>query len=133
MKQVHIQQPPIISPDGFSVTPIAASLEPTKSCYSNVHEALVNLEPYQPIFLNDYAPQDRYQRCHWVDSLSLQFPIVLYRFSHRASIENYVLCAANRRRYGPHKNSRVITQITTDQSVYATRAMKRDFLDKYSL
>ena len=52
MKQMHIQQSPIISPDeSFSVTPIVASLEPTKSCYSNVHEALVNLEPY--------APQDR--------------------------------------------------------------------------
>ena len=133
MKQVHIQQSPIISPDeSFSVTPIAASLEPTKSCYSNVHEALVNLEPYQPIFLNDYAPQDRYQRRHWVDSLSLQFPIVLYKFSHRASIGTMCFVWQTGEDMDHTKNSRVIAQITTDQSVYATRAMKRDFLDKYS-
>ena len=62
MKQVHSQQSPIMSPDeSFNVTPIVASLEPIKTCYLNVQDALVNLEAYEPIFLNDYAPRDRYQ------------------------------------------------------------------------
>ena len=56
MKRLHNQQSPTMLPDeSFSVTPIAASLEPIKSCYSNVQEALVNLKAYEPVFLNDYA------------------------------------------------------------------------------
>ena len=54
MKQLHDRQSPVRSPDdSFSVTPIAASSEPTKSCYLDVQEALSNLEEYEPVFLND--------------------------------------------------------------------------------
>ena len=106
MKQVHNRQSPLMSPDeSFRVTLITASLKSTKCYYSNVQEALVNLETYEPIYLNDYTPQDRYQRRHWVDSLHLQFPVILYKFSHHASIGTRVLCGEQEKMLIAQENS----------------------------
>ena len=47
------------------------------------------MEQYQPIFMNDFAPQDRYHQQHRIDNLQVQFPVMLYKYSHRTNIARY--------------------------------------------
>ena len=43
---------------------------------------LLDKPMYCPIFLNELAPDDRYQRKNWVAGLKLEFPVMMYRFMH---------------------------------------------------
>jgi len=43
-------------------------------------------ECYVPVFVNDYTPEDRYTRRHWIDQISLQFQVILYKFAYGSII-----------------------------------------------
>ena len=49
--------------------------------YCQIQEKLSSLPLYQPVFVNDYSPLDRYVRRHWLDKLQLEFPVKMYRYS----------------------------------------------------
>lgn len=56
MKELHkrtTMQPP---DESFSITSISASLKPTEKEYLKIEEVLTTSEYYDPIFLNDFAP-----------------------------------------------------------------------------
>ena len=62
---------------------ISASPNPTRKEYVKIEETLNAKEKYEPVFLNDFAPDDRYARRHWIDALSLWFPVMLYKFVNK--------------------------------------------------
>lgn len=63
---------PIVNPaeESFSVRLIPASPKPTQKVYLKLEEVIMATEYYVPVFLNDFAPEDRYARRHWIDQLS---------------------------------------------------------------
>ncbi len=80
-----------------------------------------------------YAPVDRYQRRHWVDKLSCQFPIMVYKFAHGSSVGT--MCFAwkvNAKDVDQTAVSQTISKLNSNQQVYATRAMRKDFFDRYN-
>jgi len=119
--------------ESFSVRLIPASSKPTQKVYLKLEEAVMATEYYVPVFLNEFAPEDRYTRRHWIDQLSLQFPVMLYKFAHGSMIGTMsFVWKPQEDTNDPTKTSQVITKITSDQSKYASRAMRTEYLDKYS-
>lgn len=118
--------------ENISVVVVAPEEGPTKSQYAELEMVLSPKEFYDPFFLNDISPKDRYQRRHWMDNVHIQFPVMLYKFAFGASIGT--LCFAWRvpDEVDQTEVSRTIAKITAKQKIYATRAMKSDLLDKYS-
>ena len=132
MKEVHQRTTLEPSEESFNVALISASSHTEKE-YTKVEDALTTLEYYDPVFLNDFAPENRYTRRHWIDKLSLQFPVMLYRYVHGSHIGT--LSFAWKIPEGTNdlnKTSQIISKLTSSQSKYASRAMQTDFLDKYS-
>lgn len=54
----------------------------TKSQYHELEQSLLKLPLYQPLYLNDLAPADRFERRRWLSALCLPFKIMLYRFAY---------------------------------------------------
>jgi len=72
----------------------------------------VATEYYFPVFLNDFSPEDRYTRCQWIDQLSLQFPIMLYKFAHGSMIGTMsFVWKTQENTNDPTKTNQVITNI----------------------
>ena len=44
--------------------------------------ALNELTEYQPVFFNEHAPEDRFDRRKWLNDLQFPFTIMLYRYPH---------------------------------------------------
>lgn len=61
---------------------VAASGRSSGSQYIELEAKLLNSPFYEPLFLNDSAPVDRYQRRKWVSELSFPFPIMLYKYAY---------------------------------------------------
>lgn len=57
--------------DHVAMKIIPGSSEPVKSEYSDLLKALDDLPDYQPVFLNDYGPEDRFDRRKWFNDLQL--------------------------------------------------------------
>ena len=51
-------------------TPVSSVCEP----YQQLQEKLSTFDLYQPVFLNDFSPSDRYARKHWLDNNNLNVP-----------------------------------------------------------
>ncbi len=61
--------------DKASLTTLSASDKPISSAYS---ELLKKLEDETPVFLNDYAPSDRYQRRRWMSNLKIPIKVMVH-------------------------------------------------------
>ena len=134
MARVHSSPEPVRSADtSFVLQTISKADHPTDSCYVDVEKALDSLDFYDPVFLNDYAPLDRYQRRHWLDKISCQFPIMVYRFAHGSSVGT--MCFAwkiNTDTVDQTAVSQTVSKLNSSQNVYAMRAMRKEFLEKYN-
>ena len=93
-----------------------------KSDYTELEKSMLSKEFYDPVFINDFSPKDRYQRRHWMNDIHLQFPIMMYRFAYGSNIGT--LCFAWRISdvVDQTKVSQTITKLTAKQKVYSTRA-----------
>ena len=130
----HQQLPqPVCSETNASLVTVSAK-STNSSQYQEMMEKLVNLPLYEPLFLNDIAPVDRYQRRKWLAEISVPFPIMLYKYAYGSNIGTLVYAWRI-----PEDESvdntiiaQVFAQLCSKQSFYSTRAMRRDFLDKYN-
>lgn len=123
MKEVHQRITVEPSEESYNVAIISASSKPTEKEYRKVEDTITTLQYYDPVFLNDLAPENRYIRRHWIDKLSLQFPVKLYRYVHGSHIGT--LSFAWKIPEGtndPNRTSRIISKLTSSQSKYALRA-----------
>ncbi len=74
MIRSHRSPEPIRSVDeSISVCTVAQADGPTKSDYTELEEVMSSMEFYDPVFLMEFAPGERYQRRHWMDSIRLHF------------------------------------------------------------
>ena len=89
---------------------------------------------YEPIHLEEFAPEDRFKKRQWLDHLSLSVPFVVYYCQHGNfkgtdhflwHVPSDPSCRSDT------SNARVISQLNEQMDKYATRAMKKEFIDKY--
>jgi len=83
--------------ESFSVQLIPASSKPTQKVCLNFKEAIMAIECHVPVFVNDFMLEDRYTRCHWIDQILLQFPVILYKFANGSMIGRCHLFGDHRR------------------------------------
>ena len=84
--------------------------------------------------MNDIAPSDRLEWRKWLASLSVPFTIKLYKFAYGNNLGTLVY-AWRIPEDEPVDNaivSRIFSDLCRQQSFYSSRAMRRDFLSKYT-
>ena len=120
--------------DNISLETMLSYDVPVLEEYYTLHQLLLATSFYQPIFLNDLAPRERYDRRKWLSGIQLPFPIMLYRFAYGNHLGT--LCYAwkipDDKSVANAAVSRVYSQLSKEQSTYSTRAMRREFLDHYT-
>ena len=102
------------------------------SYYSVVQASLLKHPMYSPIFLNDFAPDDRHQRKNWVAGLKLEFPAMLYRSVHGNNLGTLTFVWKTTEGGGEAtRNAKLVTELNQKQKLYSTREMQRDFIQRY--
>lgn len=101
--------------------------------YQLLFEALEDV--YKPVHLEEFAPEDRFKRRQWLDRLALSVPFVMYCYQHGnfKGTEHFLWhIPSDPSCRSDTSNARVISQLNEQMDKYATRAMKKEFIDKYS-
>ena len=68
--------------DNVIMKTIPANNDPVSSDYIHLFKALDESPYYQHVFLNDFAPEDRFERRKWIGKLQLPVTIFMYRYPH---------------------------------------------------
>ena len=76
--------PPTGKRDNTSLLTLPETGEPASLEYSELQRKLeglplYRLPLYKPLYVNDMAPTDRFERRKWVSNLKVCFPIILYK------------------------------------------------------
>ena len=130
----HQQSPqPVPNKTNASLVIIPAN-NTNLSEYHDLGEKLLNLPLYEPFYLNEIAPVERYQRRKWLADISVPFPVMLYKYACGNNIGTLVYawripedeCVDNT------IIAKVFAQLCIKQSFHSTSAMHREFLDKYN-
>ena len=120
--------------DNISLETMLSYDVPVLEEYCTLHQLLLATSFYQPIFWNDLAPRECYDRRKWLSGIQLPFPIMLYRFAYGNHLGT--LCYAwkipDDKSVDTAAVSRVYSPLSKEQSTYSTRAMRREFLDHYT-
>ena len=101
--------------------------------YVSIEETLRPLPMFTPVCLMEYAPDEKYARRKWLANLRFPFPVHMYRYAYGNALGTitYVWKTPD----GPVDQtavSHVFADLTMLQKKYSTRAMRQDFLSKYS-
>ena len=110
------------------------NMTPTKQAkYKSLHDALRHAEPYQPIFVTEFAPHDRRRRLEYLNGLV--FPSKCVRYSYTA-LHNHLhfmwkLETKDDEGVRQQKNDRIRDNLKSQFPVYHSRAMRRDFISSF--
>lgn len=55
---------------------------PILDCYKELYQRLETLSLYEPLFLNEISPANRYDHRQWLSELQLLFPVMLYKYAY---------------------------------------------------
>lgn len=133
MNSVHHSSTPARTPSDNMVLLVHEASEKVAFEYQKLFESLG--DDYEPVHLEEFAPEDRFQRRQWLSAIALPVPFVIYSYQHGNykgtehflwPIPRDVNCRCDT------TNARVMTQLNEQMDKYATRAMKKAFIDKYS-
>ena len=58
------------------------SSEPVLPVYAELEQKLCDLPLYEPLYVNDLALANRYQRRRWIIGIKLSFPIMMYKYAY---------------------------------------------------
>ena len=115
----------------LTTLPVCSGL--VHSDYADLEKNLRSLAFCKPVFLNDYSPADRFKRRSWLASLALPYPTCLYRYAYGNNLGT--LSYTWKIPYGPLDQtaiSCVFANLSKQQVTYSTRAMRREFLQRYN-
>ena len=102
------------------------------SSYTSIQKSLKEKAFYSPIFLNEFAPDDRHQSKNWIAGLKLEFPGMMYRFMHGNNLGTLVFVWRTPKAGGEAtENAKLVTELNQRQKVYSTRQMRREFIYRY--
>ena len=103
--------------------------------YKSLEQALAASEPYQKaFFVNDVAPADRQQHYRYVHEMQLPFAVELYHFHRGGNLGTlWWIWRAPEDPVNTRQDAgmKLIHQVTQDLKMYHTRAMRREFADRF--
>ena len=133
VKASHEQDVPVrVISDVIEVRILEASNATISERYVPLLNLLSEKANYEPIFLNDIAPSDRYQRRHWLDKLDLPFRTMLYRcpYGNHLGVVSFIWKIPDDE-IDQTTVSRLVSKLNESQKSYASREMRKEFLDHY--
>ena len=102
--------------------------------YNVLVRALELAEEYKPIDLIDFEPEERFERRSWIENLRLPFAVGLFSFHHGNYLGNLTIVW----KQPPHserdstRDIENINEIKSKLTKFATRAMRKEFMEKYA-
>ena len=121
--------------DNWSLTTSEACQGQGHAAYDELKNDLSSTDVYKPLCLQDYALKDRYDRRDWLQNLQLPFPVSVYTYCSG----NYYGNTTYAWRLPEELNDRsvesqmdAISQVRETIPIYSTRAMRMDFIHKFS-
>ena len=133
MTVLHHSIDPARTPSDHMIVTVHEASDSVPREYQQLQDSLG--DTYEPIHLEELAPEDRFERRAWLDHVALSVPFVMYCYQHGnfKGTEHFLW-------HIPHEhscrsdtfNARVISRLNEQMDKYATRAMKKEFIDKYS-
>ncbi len=112
---------------------LPATEEPVMLCFQPLCERQQSVGNCEVVFLDDFSPEDRYSRRHWMDKLQLPFPSIINRFPYRNHLEvvSFIWkipgdCVDQT------QVARLVSKLNERQHFFATQDMRRDFIDLYN-
>ena len=87
---------------------------------------------YEPVCVNEFAPVDRFECRSYINNLSVD--VYVYRMAYGGSIGTITYIWKINPSFSDHeeRNARALLLVTENLPKYATRDMKRTFIDKYT-
>ena len=135
--ETHASNEPIRSlEDNWSLHTIEGKKhEPITEKYSSLHESLQSLKEYEPFSLLDIAPANRYNRRHWIDGITLPYPVSLWKYSQGNYLGNLYFIwkiPLNLSDRSDSMNIDTCAAIKQDIPKYSTRQMRKEFVQLYA-
>ena len=116
-----------------TIIPCAAALPVP---YKDVEKVLDLRSHYEIVELMEFAPADRYERRHWVDSICSKSTLALFKFhsggSHQAVICVWKLPQLVEER-DESRHAHCIAEVMSKAKLFHSRAMRRDFLHRWQI
>ena len=103
--------------------------------YKSVHESMKDLELYTPLSLQDYEPKAKKDRRAWYIKLQLPYPIAKFVYNFGNYLGNLTVIwklPANKEDHDKTEDLKLINDIREKLPVFATRTMRKDFINLYS-
>lgn len=100
--------------------------------YRKLDTDLVDYEHYEPVFLYDYEPSDRIERRYWLEHLSLSVGVKIYKHRHGNYFGNFTFVWKCDEQEHCDGDLKAIDAIRLDLRHFSTRAMRNEFITKYS-
>lgn len=131
---VHKSPEPIRSlTDNWSFRIVDTCIGTPDKMHANIDLALQNSDVYCPIDLIDFEPIDRYDRRNWLEKLKLTCAFGIFTYQHGNYLGN--LNVVWKQPPMPDRDSardiQLMNDIKSKITVFATRAMRKDFMEKY--
>ncbi|KAK3094620.1 hypothetical protein FSP39_004120 [Pinctada imbricata] len=101
--------------------------------YMKLEQALNDVHTYSPICINDFAPSDRQRRYHYIQDIQFPFDVTVYAYSSGGPHESLHFIWKCSKMLDLQQANKVIHEIERNIPIYHTRAMRRDFRDRFSL
>ncbi len=105
------------------------------SCYAVLNDTFNRCNDFEYISIDEFCPHDRIERRKYIKDLRLSKPLMLFRIAYGGSIGTLNFVWPVPWDDSPERstrNSLVIGNITQTVPKFSSRAMRRDFLDKYA-
>ena len=133
MKEVHKQSSTMrVVSDVLELRTIPpVKLSTIDKSYRCIVNALSEKDDYEAICLNELAPTDCYRRRHWLDNIQLPFTTMRYRYPYgnHLGVVTYLWKVSDP--VDETMAARLVTSLNTTHNLYASREMRKEFLDRY--
>jgi len=101
--------------------------------YASLECLLSEKDNYEAVSLSDVYPSDRKKRYYYVQNIQLSFDITFYQYCSGGPNEDLFFVWKSPGMLDLEKANRVIHAIESDIAVYHTRAMRREFRERFGL
>lgn len=102
--------------------------------YADLQARLDAVSLYEAVFVNEYAPADRYLRRTYIRKVSLDVDVFMNRMAYGNSVGTLTFVWKIDQSLSDHQeqNAHVLLKVTEKLPKYRTRDMKKTFLQRYT-
>lgn len=129
--RAHHSRTSEIQVDKTSLTTLLPSKD-IPDTYSHLVDMLESKPLYTPVFVQDFTPQDRFNRRHWLHNLVVPFDAMLYSYAHGNSFGSLNFIWRVESEVDQSRNSQTLVKVSSNLPVFASRDVRRTFVQTYN-